>query len=373
MTIRRAPGCGSSPGAGSNRPGRSSGPGSGRPGRRSAAPTPVDTPRSAGSPERGCGSDPCPTGSGRVAPASRSAAVWRPAPGPSGCCTRRPCCSPGPPRTRRRGRPPRSPAAPGRCPDGAPGTAAVDRWSGCGIARARVRARGDRGVSRRPGRALDPRRRGRSPLGFRQPRPGRSTTAWIRCSLIASVGWAPSTTAPGCMRKATGPDPPPAEGTFPRRFRVATHAGPAVLAPRPWQNLRAMTGLDLTEPGSPRMPGFRIFWSTLARSWRPATVGPTIAPIRDRHGDLDPGQPARSGGDDPAGLHDLHHHPRAPAQAGRSRAGPASLTLPAVPLGFLSFTVASTGLAVALFCSALAILLFRGLLRPDVEAYLDQQ
>jgi hypothetical protein len=53
--------------------------------------------------------------------------------------------------------------------------------------------------------------------------------------------------------------------------------------------------------------------------------------------------------------------------------GLASLTLPAVPLGFLSFTVASTGLAVALFCSALAILLFRGLLRPDVEAYLDQQ
>jgi hypothetical protein len=52
--------------------------------------------------------------------------------------------------------------------------------------------------------------------------------------------------------------------------------------------------------------------------------------------------------------------------------GLASLTLPAVPLGFFSFTVASTGMAVALFCSALAILLFRGLLRPDVEAYLDQ-
>ncbi|MEA2537211.1 MAG: hypothetical protein QOF11_1445 [Chloroflexota bacterium] len=50
----------------------------------------------------------------------------------------------------------------------------------------------------------------------------------------------------------------------------------------------------------------------------------------------------------------------------------ASLTLPAVPLGFFSFTVASTGMAVALFCSALAIALFRGLLRPDVEAYLDQ-
>jgi hypothetical protein len=60
-------------------------------------------------------------------------------------------------------------------------------------------------------------------------------------------------------------------------------------------------------------------------------------------------------------------------QAARGLAlGLASLTLPAVPLGFLSFTVASTGLAVALFCSALAIVLFRGLLRPDVDAYLDQ-
>ena len=52
--------------------------------------------------------------------------------------------------------------------------------------------------------------------------------------------------------------------------------------------------------------------------------------------------------------------------------GLASLTLPAIPLGFLSFTVASTGLAVALFCAALSILLFRGLLRPEVRAYLDQ-
>ena len=52
--------------------------------------------------------------------------------------------------------------------------------------------------------------------------------------------------------------------------------------------------------------------------------------------------------------------------------GLASLTLPAVPLGFLSFRVASTGLAVALFCAALAIVLFRGLLRAEVRVYLDQ-
>ena len=52
-------------------------------------------------------------------------------------------------------------------------------------------------------------------------------------------------------------------------------------------------------------------------------------------------------------------------QAARGLAlGLASLTLPAVPLGFLSFTVASTGMAVALFCSALAILLFRGRCGP---------
>jgi hypothetical protein len=52
--------------------------------------------------------------------------------------------------------------------------------------------------------------------------------------------------------------------------------------------------------------------------------------------------------------------------------GLASLTLPAIPLGFFSFTEASTGLAVALFCASLAALLFRGLLRPEVRAYLDQ-
>jgi hypothetical protein len=52
--------------------------------------------------------------------------------------------------------------------------------------------------------------------------------------------------------------------------------------------------------------------------------------------------------------------------------GLASLTIPAVPLGFFSFTLASTGLAAAAFFGVLAIILFRGLLRPDVRVYLDQ-
>ncbi len=52
--------------------------------------------------------------------------------------------------------------------------------------------------------------------------------------------------------------------------------------------------------------------------------------------------------------------------------GLASLTLPAIPLGFFSFSVMSAGLAAALFAAALAIILFRGLLRPDVRAYLDR-
>ena len=52
--------------------------------------------------------------------------------------------------------------------------------------------------------------------------------------------------------------------------------------------------------------------------------------------------------------------------------GLASLTIPAVPLGFFSFTLASTGLVAALFFAALAITLFRGLLRPEVRVYLDQ-
>jgi len=52
--------------------------------------------------------------------------------------------------------------------------------------------------------------------------------------------------------------------------------------------------------------------------------------------------------------------------------GLASLTIPAVPLAYFSFAVASTGLGAALVCAALAILLFRGLLRPEVRTYLDQ-
>ncbi len=52
--------------------------------------------------------------------------------------------------------------------------------------------------------------------------------------------------------------------------------------------------------------------------------------------------------------------------------GLASLTIPAVPLAFFSFTLASTGLVAALFFAALAIVLFRGLLRQDVRVYFDQ-
>ena len=52
--------------------------------------------------------------------------------------------------------------------------------------------------------------------------------------------------------------------------------------------------------------------------------------------------------------------------------GLASLTIPAVPLAFFSFTLASTGFVAALFFAALALILFRGLLRPEVQVYLDQ-
>ena len=52
--------------------------------------------------------------------------------------------------------------------------------------------------------------------------------------------------------------------------------------------------------------------------------------------------------------------------------GLASLTIPAIPLGYVSFPAPSAGIAAALFAAALAITLFRGLLRPDVRAYLDQ-
>ena len=48
--------------------------------------------------------------------------------------------------------------------------------------------------------------------------------------------------------------------------------------------------------------------------------------------------------------------------------GLASLTIPAIPLGFFSFTLASTGIVAALFFATLALILFRGLLRPEVRA-----
>ena len=52
--------------------------------------------------------------------------------------------------------------------------------------------------------------------------------------------------------------------------------------------------------------------------------------------------------------------------------GLASLTIPAIPLGFFSFTLASTGIVAALFFATLALILFRGLLRPEVRGYFDQ-
>jgi hypothetical protein len=54
--------------------------------------------------------------------------------------------------------------------------------------------------------------------------------------------------------------------------------------------------------------------------------------------------------------------------------GLASLTFPTILLGLYSFSVVRVDLAVALtaFAVSLAILLFRGLLRPEVRAYLDR-
>jgi hypothetical protein len=54
--------------------------------------------------------------------------------------------------------------------------------------------------------------------------------------------------------------------------------------------------------------------------------------------------------------------------------GLASLTLPTILLGLYSFTVIRVDLAVALtaLAAALAIILFRGLLRPEVRTYLDR-
>ena len=73
--------------------------------------------------------------------------------------------------------------------------------------------------------------------------------------------------------------------------------------------------------------------------------------------------------DGPPRLHDLHHDTRhSRKQAARRLAlGLASLTIPLVPL------LAVSGLPIeAIFIAALAILLFRGLLQPEVRTYLRE-
>ena len=54
--------------------------------------------------------------------------------------------------------------------------------------------------------------------------------------------------------------------------------------------------------------------------------------------------------------------------------GLSSLTIPVIAIGLFSFTVIRPDLAAALtlFAAALALILFRGLLRADVRTYLDQ-
>ena len=52
--------------------------------------------------------------------------------------------------------------------------------------------------------------------------------------------------------------------------------------------------------------------------------------------------------------------------------GLASLTLPAIPLAWLSFVQTGPKIAATVFVLALAVLLFRGLLAPEVRAYLDE-
>jgi hypothetical protein len=52
--------------------------------------------------------------------------------------------------------------------------------------------------------------------------------------------------------------------------------------------------------------------------------------------------------------------------------GLATLTLPAIPLAWLSFTVTGPRIAATLFFAALALLLFRGLLAPGVRAWLNE-
>src|SRR5450759_5599808 len=52
--------------------------------------------------------------------------------------------------------------------------------------------------------------------------------------------------------------------------------------------------------------------------------------------------------------------------------GLASLTLPAIPLAWLSFVQTGPRVAATLFMLAFAVLLFRGLLAPEVRVYLDE-
>ena len=52
--------------------------------------------------------------------------------------------------------------------------------------------------------------------------------------------------------------------------------------------------------------------------------------------------------------------------------GLASLTLPAIPLAWLSFIQTGPRIAATIFVLAFALLLFRGLLAPEVRLYLDE-
>jgi len=52
--------------------------------------------------------------------------------------------------------------------------------------------------------------------------------------------------------------------------------------------------------------------------------------------------------------------------------GLATLTIPAIPLAWLSFTFTGPRIAATLFFAALALLLFRGLLAPGVRAWLNE-
>jgi hypothetical protein len=52
--------------------------------------------------------------------------------------------------------------------------------------------------------------------------------------------------------------------------------------------------------------------------------------------------------------------------------GLATLSLPAIPLAFFSFAVASAGIVAAAICVLLSVALFRGLTGPAARAYLSE-